>query len=104
LKPAALIPGFAAGRTAYGEQYHRAASTLAAMTGNVGIHGGGAAGFDRGPVGAQIYGTPISETREATYEQQLKALDIPRRLNKRPHACRVWDAILEGRAGGIPTI
>jgi anaerobic dimethyl sulfoxide reductase subunit A len=103
MKPAALIPGFAAGRTAYGEQYHRAASALAAMTGNVGIHGGGAAGFDRGPVGSQIYGTPISETKEATYEQQLKALDIPRRLNTRPHACRIWDAILEGTAGGYPS-
>jgi len=103
IKPAALIPGFAAGRTAYGEQYHRAASALAAMTGNVGIHGGGAAGFDRGPVGSQIYGTPISETKEATYEQQLKALDIPRRLKTRPHACRVWDAILEGTAGGYPS-
>ncbi len=102
-KPAALIPGFAAGRSLNGEQFHRAASTLTAMTGNVGIHGGAAAGFDRGPVGAQIYSTPMSEAGTSAYADQLKALDIPRRLRKRPHTCRIWDAIIEGTAGGFPS-
>lgn len=102
MKPAALIPGYAPGRTAFGEQYHRAASTLAAMTANIGIHGGGAAGFERGPVGPMVP-PKFSEAIDAvTYEAQLKALNVPRRLQKQPHCCRLWDAIIQGASAGYP--
>ncbi|MFC1823515.1 molybdopterin-dependent oxidoreductase [Thermodesulfobacteriota bacterium] len=92
-KPAALIPGFAPGRTAYGEEYHRMAATLAAMTGNIGIHGGGAAGFDRGPLGPMFPSRPLKPGD----------LDIPKRLQTKIHSARIWDAIIEGKAGGYPS-
>jgi len=101
-KPAALIPGMAPGRTAYGEQYHRMAATLAAITGNIGIRGGNAAGFERGPVGPMVPPVAFDKTN-ATYEERLKALNIPQRLRTSVHVTRIWDAVLNGRAGGYPS-
>ncbi|MFT8315528.1 MAG: DMSO/selenate family reductase complex A subunit [Clostridium sp.] len=43
-KPAALIEGFGPQRHAYGEQYTRSGTVLAAITGNIGINGGWASG------------------------------------------------------------
>jgi len=117
-KPAALIAGIAPGRTAYGEEYHRVAIILSAMTGNVGIHGGnspeilGKAGVDHylgsrlGPmVGQRLKGGP-------------NPIDVaPPRANSLPAAENFWkgwnsssrvnrflvaDAILKGKAGGYP--
>jgi len=113
-KPAALIGGIAPGRTAYGEQYHRATKTLAAMTGNIGVHGGWAGrcstprsmwgGFD-----FKLGKLPSSGGNPVQF-------GIPRRKDSLPtgyglegsdsaariHYSELADAILKGRAGGYP--
>jgi len=106
-KPAALLPSKAPGRTAYGEQYHRAAFVLAAMTGNIGIHGGSAGSEitqrgERPPMGPTMRsgGNPV----DAGSPRRLDAL--PSVISKGPglavrlHNTEVMDAILKGRSGG----
>ena len=85
-KPAALQGGYAPGRTAYGEQFHRAAYALAAITGNVGIAGGNS-GTSNG----------------ATGRSGIK--NLPAGAN--PIAARVSspllaDLLTRGKAGGYP--
>ncbi|MFC1999361.1 molybdopterin-dependent oxidoreductase [Chloroflexota bacterium] len=104
-KPAALIPSWAPGRTAYGEQYHRAAITLAAMTGNIGISGGGAAGFEQGPTGA-FFGPRLATGKNPTERGTASlrgSVDSELRSKTRVHFCRLWEAILKGRGGGFPS-
>ncbi len=113
-RPAAFLASNAPGRTAYGEQYHRAASTLAAMTGNVGIHGGHAAGgFPLGPMAGFPYPLPpiLSGIELFDFAPNPAQENFPGRpqgilaeiaLGREPqvHIAKFADALLKGKAGG----
>ena len=105
-KPAALLCGIAPGRTAYGEQYHRASMTLAAMTGNVGIHGGDAAGraWEAGswypykmPYGMTARpGDGTNPVGDRGNVDGRTAIYVPIGV----HFAHLADCILKGKAGG----
>ncbi|MBI2869362.1 MAG: molybdopterin-dependent oxidoreductase [Chloroflexi bacterium] len=106
-RPAALVPGWAPGRNLMGDQFNRAASTLAAMTGNVGKVGGYAGGFmryfhsrelalPRAPGNPLEKGTPPRPT--SLYK--LRGADHP--TSARIHCTKIYDAILQGKAAGYP--
>ncbi|MBI2858484.1 MAG: molybdopterin-dependent oxidoreductase [Chloroflexi bacterium] len=115
IKPAALISGYAPGRTALGEQYHRAASVLAAMTGNIGIHGGYPSARVGGGMwgGRGVYRALREATKIGSPANQVEA-GAPPRWNALPYrgaavnssarvnVCMFADAILKGKAGGYP--
>jgi anaerobic dimethyl sulfoxide reductase subunit A len=85
LKPAALHCGYSPGRTLHGEQFHRAAYCLAAITGNVGIPGGNS--------GCSGGVKPRIATRFATGRNPVGA---------RVSSPLLADLLARGRAGGYP--
>ncbi len=97
VKPAKLLTLGAPGRSAFGEQFHRAAATLAAMTGNVGIYGGDPAGFGLPAVGLR------PEAGTGLINRRMTG-NLPEGARQRPaiHITRIWDAILKGTRGGYP--
>lgn len=112
-KPASLIPSWAAGRTAYGEQYHRAASILAAITGNVGIHGGnpavtiipGASRVDSTSKALSAAGRIPSLPNQVEAGASPRWNALPYRGSSVNSSARVnvslfADAILKGKSGG----
>lgn len=105
-RPAALIDGLGAGRTATGEQTHRASMTLAAMTGNIGISGGNPGGAMLAlPIGDsfQMPHMPIPRNPvEAGMPSERTSYDSRLRSRARVHVSKFWDAILKGKEGGYP--
>jgi anaerobic dimethyl sulfoxide reductase subunit A len=86
-RPGALICGWSLQRTAYGETPVRTAIILAAMTGNIGIPGGNAAGADYSRV---------------PYMSGLNVGSLPDPSAKVP--IYLWpDLILSGKTGGFPS-
>jgi len=112
-KPAALMAGVGPGRTASGEQYHRGAATLAAMTGNIGIHGGDAAGSAYNGIlgiypfmnfGSSIPIPPNPVESRAPLRKNAFADWGGYTALRAGHVnqTKVADAILKGKAGGYP--
>jgi anaerobic dimethyl sulfoxide reductase subunit A len=105
-KPAALMDCQGPARSAMGEQYNRCAATLCAMTGNVGRPGGSAGGGLMGiPVGHMFRMSAIPAGKNPCEQDgpDVKGtLDIRLRTVKRIHINRIFDAMLEGKAGGYP--
>jgi anaerobic dimethyl sulfoxide reductase subunit A len=98
-KPATLLSLGAPGRSAFGEQFHRACSTLAAMTGNIGIQGGNPAGFGLQPVGFNPLALiSVGLLQEATHGNLPEGTTPKMGVN----ITKVWDAIIKGKAGGYP--
>jgi anaerobic dimethyl sulfoxide reductase subunit A len=85
-KPAALQCGYAPGRTLHGEQFHRAAYALTAITGSVGIPGGN---------------TGVSNG--ATGRCGIKSLPTgPNPAAARVASPALADLLARGKAGGYP--
>jgi len=107
-RPAALINGYGPGRTAYGEQYHRAAATLAAMTANIGIHGGNPAGRGFPPtmatdsLSAGVLPRGKNPLGAGAPRGISTSLDTALKSSQRVLQCKIYDAILKGKAGGYP--
>ncbi len=112
-RPAALMDGIAPGRTAFGEQFHRAAAALAAMTANIGIHGGNAPGLaclggrlplvNLGPhVASRMKGGGNPVDQEATPRLLGNFASIGGPSSARVNRFHLADAILKGRRGGYP--
>jgi len=126
-KPATLLLGLGPARTAYGEQFSRAAHVLLAMTGNIGTPGSEtdlitadigdvptrrAFGKGRNPFDYDPDASPPAiEGSEDRYQsvdvsqssRMGSSLDPDFKSRRRILQAKLYDAILEGKAGGYPS-
>ena len=86
-KPAALLTGWSPGRSAFGEQFHRAASTLAVMTGNIGIKGSFVSG------GADLIDLGAFKDR----------IPVPETSHNMVHKTDLYNAIIYGKSKNYPS-
>ena len=102
-KPAILEGGYAAGRTAFGEQFHRAIVALEAITGNARISSGGRAGSRALRRILQIPSPPNPVEMNAPPRwNALPYRSASVNSSARVNVNLLVDAILKGKAGGYP--
>lgn len=106
-KPAALMDCQGPARSEMGNIYNRGAITLSAMTGNIGKHGGSAAGGLMGiPYGHMFFGArvppPYKNPVEAKAKSVRGSLNLQDRFITRCHTNKIFDAIMKGKEGGYP--
>jgi len=107
-KPAALVAGWGPARAAMGEQYSRAANVLTALTGNIGIPGGYAAGFMRAyssretPSGTRGSGNPVEKGAPPRRNSLYRLRGGTNPNSARIHGTKLFDAMIKGRGGGYP--
>jgi anaerobic dimethyl sulfoxide reductase subunit A len=106
-KPAALIPGWGPARGTVGEQFSRAAIAVIAMAGNIGVSGGFAGGFMRAFHSREMgmrrgIGNPVEKGAPVLANSLYRLRGAGKPCGVRIHRAKIWDAVLEGKAGGYP--
>jgi anaerobic dimethyl sulfoxide reductase subunit A len=103
-KPAALVTSIGPGRSAYGEQYHRAAAALEAITGNWQAPNWLSSGSGRGAQFNPQFSSPPNAVENGAPPRRnaLPYRGASVNSSARVNISLFADAILKGRAGGYP--